>query len=344
MTSPQDMPSLPRPFAAVSGETPLPPGLAGAVAAIGNFDGLHLGHRAVIERAEAMARPAGRPAVLLTFEPHPRAFFRPGEPMFRLTPLPLKLSLARGFGLDGAIVLDFGAGLAGTGAEAFVRDVLVGKLRLAGVAVGHDFHFGRGREGSPAFIAERGAALGLDVSVVPPLQVGGDPVSSSTVRAALEAGDVEQAARLLGYRWIARAEVVHGDKRGRTLGYPTANMRLGASCGLRHGIYAVRAALDGTVFDAVASFGRRPTFDDGAPLLEVFLFDFKGDLYGKTLDVEFCARIRGEEKFDSVEALVARMDQDSREARAALARGPAVPAPSMLPLPPVVLPGSAAGR
>jgi riboflavin kinase/FMN adenylyltransferase len=342
MTSSQDIPTRLRPFLAVSGESPLPASLEGAVAAIGNFDGLHLGHRAVIERAEAIARPAERPAVLLTFEPHPRAFFRPQDPVFRLTPLPLKLALARGFGLDGAVVMDFGAGLAGTGAEAFVRDILVDRLRLSGVAVGHDFHFGRGREGSPGFIAERGSALGLEVSVVPPLQVAGSAVSSSAVRAALEEGDVERAARLLGYRWIARAEVVHGDKRGRTLGYPTANMRLDPACALRHGIYAVRAALDGVVHDAVASFGRRPTFDDGAPLLEVFLFEFSGDLYGRTLDIEFCARIRGEERFDSIDALIARMDQDSREARAAVARGSTVPAPSMLPLPSVGMPRTGA--
>jgi riboflavin kinase/FMN adenylyltransferase len=342
MTLPQDMPNRQRPFLAVDGDRPLPPELSGAVAAIGNFDGLHLGHRAVIEQAEAMARPAGRPAVLLTFEPHPRAFFRPQEPVFRLTPLPLKLAIARRLGLDGAIVMAFGPALAATGAADFVGDVLAGRLGLAGVAVGHDFHFGRGREGSPSFIAERGAALGLDVSVVLPLQVAGHAVSSSAVRAALAAGDVEEAARLLGYRWIARAEVVHGDKRGRTLGYPTANMQLDAACGLKHGIYAVRVSLDGTVHDAVASYGRRPTFDDGAPLLEVFLFGFTGDLYGRVLDVEFCARIRGEEKFDSVEALIARMDQDSREARAALSRGDVVPAPSLLPLPEVELPPRAA--
>lgn len=326
-------PQTSRCFTLVEGMAPPPDALAGAVAAIGNFDGLHRGHRAVIEAAEAIARGLGRPAVLLTFEPHPRAFFRPGEPFFRLTPPDLKVALAQRLGLDGAFVLPFDADLAATGAEAFVRDVLVGRLGLSGVAVGHDFHFGRGRTGTPAFVADFGSGLGLEVAVVPPYSVGGRPVSSSAIRTALTGGDVEEAARLLGYRWIARSRVVHGDKRGRTLGYPTANMRLDPACALAHGIYAVRVALEGHLYDGVASYGRRPTFDDGAPLLEAVLFGFSGDLYGRMLDVEFCARIRGEEKFASVEALVARMDIDSAEARAALARGADLPAPSLLPLP-----------
>lgn len=307
--------------------------LAGAVAAIGNFDGLHLGHRAVLRRAHDLAVSLRSPAVLLTFEPHPRAFFRPEAPVFRLTPASLKRAITQRLGLDGLIEIPFDAGLAATGAGAFVRDVLVGRLGLRGVVVGHDFHFGRGREGSPAFIREEGEKAGLVVEVIPPLMIGDVPVSSSGIRTALEAGDVETAARLTGSRWLVRGIVQHGDKRGRTLGYPTANIRLSTDCRLAHGIYAVRIAIDGVVRDAVASYGRRPTFDDGAPLLEVFVFDFSGSLYDKTVDVEFCAWIRGEEKFDGIDALIAQMDRDSAAARRALARGADVPAPSLLPLP-----------
>ena len=310
----------------------VPASIAGAVAAIGNFDGLHRGHRAVIARAAALGRELAAPVVLLTFEPHPRSYFRPDVPLFRLTPEPVKLAVAQALGLDGAVVLSFDADLAATSASAFVGDVLVRRLGLRGVVVGHDFHFGRGREGSPAFIARDGVAAGLVVDVIDPLVQGGVPVSSSAIRAALADGDVETAARLIGSRWLVRGTVQHGDKRGRTLGFPTANIRLSPDCRLRHGIYAVRVSIDGVVHDGVASFGRRPTFDDGAPLLEVFVFDFSGSLYDKSLDVEFCAWIRGEEKFDGIEPLIARMAIDSAQARTALARGPDAPAPSLLPL------------
>jgi riboflavin kinase/FMN adenylyltransferase len=324
----------PRAFAVSRGAAPPPATLAGAVAAIGNFDGVHLGHRAVIGRAEALARSLGRPACVLTFEPHPRAYFRPGEPLFSLTPEPVKLALLDHFGLDGAIVVPFDAVMAATSAHDFLADLLVGRLGLSGVVAGYDFHFGHDREGAPAFLLEHGRALGLAVEIVERLALQGGPVSSTAVRRALAEGDVEQAARLLGYRWVVRSTVQHGDKRGRTLGYPTANLRMTPGFGLRHGIYAVRIAVDGVVHDGVASYGRRPTFDDGAPLLEVHLFDFAGDLYGRTADVEFAAWIRGEEKFASADALIARMDQDSAAARAALARAQDVPAPSGLPLRP----------
>ena len=296
----------------------VPAAISGAIAAIGNFDGLHRGHRAVIARAEAMGRALSAPVVLLTFEPHPRSFFRPDTPLFRLTPEPVKLAVARALGLDGAVVLPFDATLAATSASQFVRDILAGRLGL--------------REGSPAFIAREGEQLGLAVDVIAPLVQDGAPVSSSAIRTALSDGDVETAARLIGSRWLVRGTVQHGDKRGRTLGFPTANIRLSPDCALRHGIYAVRLAIDGVVHDGVASFGRRPTFDDGAPLLEVFVFDFAGSLYDKTLDVEFCAWIRGEEKFDGIETLIARMTIDCEQARTALARGAEIPAPSLLPL------------
>jgi riboflavin kinase / FMN adenylyltransferase len=307
------------PFLVCRDGEPVPTAIAGAVVAIGNFDGVHRGHQALLAQVRDAAGGRRRPGAVLTFEPHPRTFLNPDAPLFRLTPEPVKLALFKRFGLDGAFVLRFDGNLAAFSAEAFVTSVLVGALRVSGIAVGHDFHFGRGREGTPAVLEELCRANGLDCTVVPAVVESGCIVSSSAIRAALEGGDVALANRLLGYRWFVRADVRRGDARGRTLGYPTANLRLGDDCRLRHGIYAVRAILDGRPFDAVASFGRRPTFDNGAPLLEVHLFDFSGDLYGRVLDVEFVGWIRGEERFDAVEALVARMDQDSEEARRMLA-------------------------
>jgi riboflavin kinase/FMN adenylyltransferase len=327
-----DAPTL-RAFTVVRSVRRLEGPLAGAVAAIGNFDGIHRGHAVVIGRARSLAERLGRPCAVFTFEPHPRDVFRPDAPVFRLTDEAVKLGLLAESGLDGAVVLPFDRDLAATTAEAFIDDILVGGLGLGGVVVGWDFHFGRGRAGSPAMLRERGEARGLAVEVVEPYGGPDEPVSSTAIRTALAQGDVERAAALLGWRWLVRGTVVHGDKRGRTLGYPTANILLPPSCGLAHGIYAVRLAVDGAVHGGVASFGRRPTFDDGAPRLEVFVFDFAGDLYDRVVDVEFCAFIRGEAKFDGIDALIAQMDRDSATARAALARAADIPAPSALPLP-----------
>ena len=296
--------------------------LRGSVLAIGNFDGVHRGHRAVIGAALARARTLGRPAAALTFEPHPAAVLRPHEPMFRLTDESGKLRLLAATGLDGAVVLTFNPALAGLSPDEFVQRVLVGRYGIAGAAIGFDFHFGKNRMGSPAFLQEEGARHGFAVDVLPPLQDEGRPVSSGTIRTALAGGRVIEAAELLGYPWFASGGVISGDKRGRALGYPTANLQLDPACRLKHGIYAVRVGLGGKLHDAVASFGRRPMFDNGAPLLEVFLFDFTGDLYGQRLDVAFIAWIRQELSFDSVEALVRQMDEDSARAREALSRAP----------------------
>ncbi len=305
-----------------AGATIDPGPLAGAVVAIGNFDGVHRGHRAVIGAALAHARALGRPAAALTFSPHPRQFFRPQEPLFMLSSLRDKLRLLAATGLDGAVVMTFDAPLAATPAEVFIRDILAGRLKIGGAAIGFDFHFGKNRTGSPAYLAEQGARLGFAVDVVPPLEDEGRPVSSGSIREALVAGRVVEAAELLGAPWFVTAEVVHGDKRGRDLGFPTANMKLAPACGLKHGIYAVRVRVDGELCDGVASFGRRPTFDNGAVLLEVFLFDFAGDLYGKVIEVAFIGWIRPEQKFASVEALVQQMEADAAKARDALARAP----------------------
>jgi len=294
--------------------------LAGAVVAIGNFDGVHRGHRAVIGAALKRARALGRKAAALTFTPHPRLFLRPQETLFQLSSEHDKLRLLAATGLDGAIVMTFDAALAATPAEDFVSKILAQALGIGGAAIGFDFHFGKNRGGSPAFLAAQGEHLGFAVDVVPPLEDEGTPVSSGSVRAALASGRVVEAAELLGAPWFVSGEVIHGDKRGRELGFPTANLKLDPACGLKHGIYAVRADIAGKRHDGVASFGRRPMFDDGAPLLEVFLFDFDGDLYGRTIDVAFIGWIRHEQKFESIEALKQHMSSDAAQARDALKR------------------------
>ena len=294
--------------------------LAGAVVAIGNFDGVHRGHRAVIGAAQARARELGRKAAALTFTPHPRSFLRPQDSLFQLSSERDKLRLLAGTGLDGAVVMHFDAALAATPADDFVTKILAGELGIGGAAIGFDFHFGKNRMGSPGFLAEQGARLGFAVDIAPPLEDEGRPVSSGAVRAALAAGRVVEATELLGAPWFVAGEVIHGDKRGRELGFPTANLKLSPSCGLKHGIYAVRMGISGERRDGVASFGRRPMFDDGAPLLEVFLFDFDGDLYGKTIDVAFIGWVRHEQKFESIETLKRHMTSDVAHARDSLKR------------------------
>jgi riboflavin kinase / FMN adenylyltransferase len=304
-----------------------PGALRGAVLAIGNFDGVHRGHRAVIGAALARARALGRKAAALTFSPHPRLFFRPQQVLFELSNERDKLRLLAATGLDGAIVMTFGKALAATSAEDFVERILVDRFGIGGAAIGFDFHFGKNRGGSPAFLREQGARLGFAVDVVQPLEDEGRPVSSGAVRNALAAGEVVEAAELLGAPWFVSGEVIHGDKRGRELGFPTANIRLEPSCGLKHGVYAVRVGVDGRRHDGVANFGVRPMFDNGAPLLEVFLFDFDGDLYGKTVDVAFIGWVRQEQKFASIDDLKRHMAADSAQAREALKRsGGAFPA------------------
>jgi len=294
--------------------------LAGAVVAIGNFDGVHRGHRAVIGAARERARTLGRKAAALTFTPHPRLFLRPQDALFQLSSDRDKLRLLAATGLDGAIVMNFDAALATTLAEDFIGKILVGALGIGGAAIGFDFHFGKNRAGSPTFLAEQGARLGFAVDIAPPLEDEGRPVSSGAVRAALAAGRVVEAAELLGGPWFVSGEVIHGDKRGRELGFPTANLKLSPSCGLKHGIYAVHVGVEGRAYGGVASFGRRPMFDNGAPLLEVFLFDFDGDLYGQAIDVAFIGWIRHEQKFESIETLKRHMTVDAIQARDALKR------------------------
>ena len=301
------------------------------VIAIGNFDGLHRGHRAVIAEAKALAASLNAPTALLTFEPHPRSFFKPDAPLFRLTPEHLKAVILGRMGVEAMIVLPFNAEMAALTATEFADTILFGAFDAAGIVVGHDFHFGKGREGSPQFIETICKQRGRASRIVSPLKDGAEPVSSSAIRQALAEGDLLLANHLLGYRYLFDSEVRHGEKIGRTLGYPTANLKLAENSILKHGIYAVRAAVDGSVYGGVASYGRRPTFDNGAPLFEAYLFDFSGDLYGKTLAVECLEYLRGEEKFASVDDLVVQMHKDADQARAIVAR-PIDPAtPSLLP-------------
>jgi riboflavin kinase/FMN adenylyltransferase len=298
----------------------------GSVVAMGNFDGMHLGHRAVIAAAIEMSRTHRQPAFAVTFEPHPRKFFSPNTPQFRLTDETNKLRLLAGTGLAGAVVMTFDAARAGTTAQDFIHHDLIARLGVSGIAVGYDFHFGKGRVGSPSLLVSEAPRLGIEVDVQPHVDIDERPVSSSAIRMALAEGQIADATAMLGGPWFVTGEVIHGEKRGRDLGYPTANIRLDRHCGLKHGIYAVRVGRgkdqDHRRFDGVASFGRRPTFDNGAPLLEVFLFDFKGDLYGTALDVAFIGFIRDELKFDNIDALIRQMDDDSAKARAALAAAP----------------------
>jgi riboflavin kinase/FMN adenylyltransferase len=296
----------------------------GAVVAMGNFDGVHLGHRAVIAAALEMGRTHRRPALALTFEPHPRRYFSPNTPQFRLSDETAKLRLLAGAGLAGAVVMTFDRKRAETSAQDFIHHDLIGRLGISGIAVGYDFHFGKGRVGSPSLLVAEAPRLGIEVDVQPHVDIDERPVSSSAIRMALAEGQIREATAMLGAPWFVTGKVIHGEKRGRDLGFPTANIRLDGQCGLKHGIYAVRAGRGAERIDGVASFGRRPTFDNGAPLLEIFLFDFKDDLYGETLDVAFIGFIREELKFDGAEALVRQMNDDSGKAREQLAAAPGV--------------------
>jgi len=311
-----------RPFVVVRDCGPGVDALKGAVVALGNFDGVHRGHRQVIATAQARAAALGAPAAVMTFEPHPRVFFRPDEPLFRLTDEANKLRLLAATGLAGTVVMTFDAALAGLTAQDFVDRILLDRLAVAGVVAGRNFHFGRQRAGTPEFLIGEGQKRGFAVDVVPVFSHGGRPVSSGPIREALAGGNVGEAADLLGYPWFVTGRVIEGDKRGRELGFPTANLRLSPDCRLRYGIYAVRVGIGDERHDGVASFGIRPMFATPTPLLEVFLFDFSGDLYGREIDVAFIGWIREEMKFDGTAALIAQMEKDSAQARAMLAASP----------------------
>ena len=307
----------------------LPRGVTGSVVAWGNFDGFHRGHQAVVQRTAAIAEQLGAPLAVMTTEPHPSQFFRPDTPSFRLMSLRSKAQALETFGVDVLFVLPFDAALAGTPAEEFVRDVLVGQLKARHVVTGYDQRFGKGRGGDADLLRRMGAEAGFGVTVVEPLEIGGEVYSSSRVREHLRAGDPDQAAMLMGHWWRIEGRIEQGDQRGRTIGFPTANVSWGDYLEPMLGVYAVRMHVEdgphrGT-YDGVANLGRRPTFGKTAISFEVHLFDFDGDLYGAHAGVDMIGFIRPERKFDGLDALKAQIAADSETARVLLASPAAAP-------------------
>ena len=307
------------PFCLSVDPTEPPPPLRGAVYAIGNFDGVHRGHQAVLAEARRLARSRGVPSAALTFEPHPADYFAGRPVVFRLTPFRAKAAALAALKLDGAVSLTFDAELAGLKAQAFVEEVLLRRLSISALVVGADFHFGKGRSGSPAFLREAGAAYGFHVLIADKVEDGGEVISSSAIRRALERTEIAEAERMLGRPYSVSGPVVSGQRLGRTLGVPTANLALPATNRLAYGVYAVRVRLDGRRLDGVASFGVRPSVDsDGSPLLETYIFDFAEDIYGREIAVEIAAYLRPELKFDGLDALKAAMQADIENARSVL--------------------------
>lgn len=301
------------------GRAGLPRHLRGGVIALGNFDGFHLGHQAVVGRAVALAREAGRPALIGTFDPHPARFFKPDLVPMALTTIPQRLDLFEAAGVDAAAVWSFDAALADMTADAFVAAELAARLGVSGVVTGGDFVFGRGRGGDAARLAALGPAHGFAAHAVDPVSAGGALVSSTLIRAALREGRPEEAASMMGRPFTVRGEVIHGARLGRTLGFPTANQRLSDYVRPAYGVYAVRLALPGgATRGGVANLGVRPMFVPPVELLETFIFDFEGDLYGQSIDVSLKHYIRPEWTLDGLEALAAQVERDKARARTLL--------------------------
>lgn len=306
----------------VHGWKDLPPEARGAAVALGNFDGVHQGHEAVIGEAVAAARRLGVPAGVISFEPHPRRYFQPDADPFRLTTVAQQARALEELGVDRLYLLPFDAEMASLSDQDFAGRVLSDRLEVRHVAVGFDITFGKGRTGSPQRLSDYGRRLGFTVSVCPELcSGGGSKLSSSAIREALMGARPEDATAILGRPFAIEGEVIHGDKRGRTIGVPTANVALGDYVRPAYGVYATRTRFrDGRVVDGVANLGVRPMFQTEEPLLEVWLFDFDEEIYGQIIETELVAWIRPELKFDGLDALKARIDEDAQQARAALAR------------------------
>ena len=298
----------------------LPQSLRGAIIALGNFDGFHLGHQAVAKEAIDWARAEGRPSIIATFDPHPVRHFRPDAPPFRLTTLEQRQELYLAAGATAMLVFHFDGELAGTTAEDFVKVLLADHLGVAGVVTGEDFTFGKGRGGNREVLETLGREGGIEARAVPAILDKGAPVSSSRVRDALRDGDPQEAARLLTRPFAIRGVVEHGDKRGRTIGYPTANLSIEHYLRPKYGIYAItgRILSTGEVLKGAANIGVRPQFEPPKELLEPYFFDFSGDLYGQEIEVAFHHFLRGEAKFDSLDELVSQMDKDCERAKALL--------------------------
>ena len=302
---------------------PIPDALRGAIIALGNFDGFHLGHQAVVGRAVQRGAHERRPVIVATFDPHPVRHFKPDAPPFRLTTLDQRQRLFAQAGADAMLVFSFGAELASTTAEDFVAGILADRFGAAGVVTGEDFTFGKGRGGNAEVLRALGAANGIIAETVEAVLIQELRISSGRIREALQAGDPATATAMMTRPFAIEGTVIHGDKRGRELGWPTANLELGKYLRPKYGIYAVRVTLDdGSEHAGVASLGVRPTFDPPRELLEAVLFDFDGDLYGRRIEVALHAYLRPEMKFDSLEPLKAQMDKDAAEARKLLLPSP----------------------
>jgi riboflavin kinase / FMN adenylyltransferase len=309
----------------LDGGSAVPERLRGGIVALGNFDGFHRGHQAVVGRAVEHARGEGRPVLVATFDPHPVRFFKPDLPPFRLTTLDQRQRLFGDAGADAMLVFQFNAELASVTAEDFVTDRLIGRIGATGVVTGEDFTFGKGRGGNIEVLKGLGREQGLSVDAVASIVEGEEPVSSSRIREALHAGDCDTATRLLTRPFAIEGVVEHGDKRGRDLGYPTANMSLGKYQRPKFGVYAVRGRLpDGRLLLGVANLGVRPQFDPPKELLEPHFFDFSGDLYEQRIEVELISFLRPEAKFESLDALTTQIAFDCEEAKRRLAATPPV--------------------
>ncbi|RCL00547.1 MAG: FMN adenylyltransferase [Candidatus Tokpelaia sp. JSC189] len=310
-----------RQFLCLSRSAFLPGKLKGAVVAIGNFDGVHRGHQIVLQCALDKARELGRPAIVLTFEPHPRTVFSPNESVSRLTSPDEKAEIFRLMGFEAVIEQAFTWEFAACTAGAFVEDILCGRMKVSSIVIGDNFYFGYKRQGSPDFLQQIGKKIGLSINIVDSVKDrDGQVISSSRIRTLLQHSAIEEASELLGYHHTVSAEVVHGSAFGRILGFPTANMALTSQKNLALGIYAVRFRCpDGKIYDGVASFGHRPTVNETVePVLETYIFDFSSDLYGKICSVSFFSFLRGEKKFDNLDLLIAQMHRDEAKARAVL--------------------------
>jgi len=300
----------------LDGGSAVPERLRGGIVALGNFDGFHAGHQAVVGRAVSRAQAEGRPTLVATFDPHPVRHFKPDLPPFRLTTLDQRERLFGAAGADAMLVFHFGAELAQVTAPDFVTDYLVSRVGAAGVVTGDDFTFGKGRGGNVDVLKMLGQANRISVDSVAPVSDGGEPVSSSRIREALEAGDCATAARLLTRPFAIEGVVEHGDQRGRELGFPTANIALGPYLRPRFGVYAVRGRLtDDRVLDGVANLGTRPMFDPPKEWLEPHFFDFDGDLYEQKVEVELIAFLRDEASFETLDELKAQIAADADDAR-----------------------------
>ncbi len=298
----------------------IPKGLKAGVLAIGNYDGVHRGHQIILDKVKQLAEKKNCPAGVMCFDPHPRQLFMPDRPHFYLSSQARKLKLFKHFGMDMSIVLAFNRELSSLTAEEFVTQILHQGLEVSHVVIGYNFYFGKARQGTPEVMKEFGKQYGFDVTIIEEQKDSEKAFSSTRIRDLLRKGQVRQAADLLGYWWRAEGTVTHGANKGTGLGFPTANLNLISGQELGHGIYATHVYIEGQRYMGAAYMGQRPTFDNGEPVLEVFLLDYNDDLYGKHIEVEFIDFIRADHKFEDVDSLKLQMRKDSEQVRTILSQ------------------------